>query len=468
MLNLCSKAFKQKRTAERVRQLSYGVLSCLGKHTVTGMLTASGQQFLDWSSAYRIFGSGRLDIEKLFETSTKIVLEERSAKQMLIAHMDDTIIKKTGKTIPGTAWRRDPLGPAFHTNFIWGQRFLQLSMTLAPLETNCQSRAIPVDFHHCPTVKKLKKQASEEEVTNFNVAQKMAKLSYQGSLRIKALRERLDQQGAANQQLILGVDGSYTNETILKSLPSRVTLIGRIRKDTKLNSLPQDLKPTGRKKVYGDRLPTPEQIRQDDKIPWQTAQAWAAGKTHEFKVKVIKDLKWRSAGEQHNLQLIVIRPLGYRLTKQSKILYRQPAYLICTDSKLEIEKLLQAYLWRWEIEVNFRDEKTILGCGQAQVRNPESAKNIPAFTVAMYAFILLAAHRACKKRNESILPKAKWDPVNNQQRLSSTEIINLLRAQLWFKNDKMSFSGFVKNEHLNKSMKNPVNPAISVLFYTRK
>ena len=138
------------------------------------------------------------------------------------------------------------------------------------------------------------------------------------------------------------------------------------------------------------------------------------------------------------------------------------------EIKLEIEKLLQAYLWRWEIEVNFRDEKTILGCGQAQVRNPESAKNIPAFTVAMYAFILLAAHRACKKRNESILPKAKWDPVNNQQRLSSTEIINLLRAQLWFKNDKMSFSGFVKNEHLNKSMKNPVNPAISVLFYTRK
>jgi hypothetical protein len=45
---------------------------------------------------------------------------------MLIAHMDDTILKKTGKKISGTSWRRDPLGPPFQNNFIWGQRFLQI------------------------------------------------------------------------------------------------------------------------------------------------------------------------------------------------------------------------------------------------------------------------------------------------------------------------------------------------------
>jgi hypothetical protein len=26
-------------------------------------------------------------------------------------------------------------------------------------------------------------------------------------------------------------------------------------------------------------------------------------------------------------------------------------------------------LWRWEVEVNFRDEKTLLGFGQSQVRS---------------------------------------------------------------------------------------------------
>ena len=468
IVDACSPAFKQMRIAERVRQLAYGLLTCYGRHTVTGMLTACGQQFVDWTSAYKIFSKERIDMDKIFDVSSQSVLEELAPEQMMVAHMDDTIIKKTGKKVPGTAWRRDPLGPPFHTNFIWGQRFLQISMALSHSQGNCQSRAIPVDFHHCPTVKKPKKTAEADEITIFKEEQRIAKLSRQGSLRIQALREKLNRQGAAHRQLFLSVDGSYTNETVLKKLPSKVTLIGRVQKDTKLYALPSEVQATGRKKVYGEQLPTPEQVRQSDSIAWQSVQAWAAGKIHKFNVKVIKDVRWRSAGQQHTLQLVVIKPLGYRLSKGSKILYRQPAYLICTDSKLEIEKLLQAYLWRWEIEVNFRDEKTILGCGQAQVRNPMSAKNLPAFTAAMYAFMHLAAYRTNKNRDESVLPKAKWDPVNKNQRMTSSEIINLLRAQLWTNKEGLSFSGFVKNEHLNKRQRNTSNPCTAALFYVRK
>jgi hypothetical protein len=54
--------------------------------------------------------------------------------------------------------------------------------------------------------------------------------------------------------------------------------------------------------------------------------------------------------------------MGYRLTKNGKLLYRKPAYLICTDPNADIREILQAYIWRWDIEVNFRDEKITLGC----------------------------------------------------------------------------------------------------------
>src|SRR5690606_39381066 len=59
----------------------------------------------------------------------------------------------------------------------------------------------------------------------------------------------------------MGVDGSYTNSTVLKNLPDRVTLIGRVRKDCKLYEPAQPTKAQlkGRKKVYGERIPTPEQ-----------------------------------------------------------------------------------------------------------------------------------------------------------------------------------------------------------------
>lgn len=431
------------------------------------MLTSCGKQFKDWSSTYRVLKNG-VDIEKLFDVAQKSVLEELKPDQMIIAHLDDTILKKTGKKICGAAWRRDPLGPPFHTNFIWGQRFLQISMALPDQENNCQSKAIPIDLHHCPTLKKLPKDADATQQKTFNEQQRIAKLSKQGSLRIAAFRNKLDLQGAKHRELIISVDGSYTNATVLKSLADRVTLIGRIRKDAKLYTLPDEQPAKGRKKVYGDLIPTPEQIRKSDDIPWQSVNAWSAGKTHEFNVKVIKNLRWRAAGKNHTLQLVVIRPLAYRLTKNSKLLYRQPAYLICTDNKMSAENLLQAYLWRWEIEVNFRDEKTILGCGEAQVRNPESVKNIPAFITALYAFMLLATHRNRKHPDRTILPRPKWYPVKPEQRLTTSEIINQFRAHIWHNLVDTNFSDFMKNEHLNRSHRNETDPLKAAILYYRK
>lgn len=462
-------AYGQDRVARRARNLGFGALTCLGRQTISGILTSSGQQFMDWTAAYRSFSKQRINTDKLFEVSQKEVLNELTSKQLLVAHMDDTLLKKTGKKIPGSSWRRDPLGPPFHTNFIWAQRFLQISMALPSQEGNAQSRAIPVDMHHCPTPSKPKKGASQTEINQYKELQKKLNLSIQGVERIIKLRESLNEKGYRDRELYLSVDGSYTNNTVLKNLPSGVTLIGRIRKDTRLHRLPNSNKNLGRKRVYGERIPTPEEIRKDENIPWQQVKAWAAGKEHVFDVKVVKDLRWEKAGEKQTLQLVVIRPLHYRLTLKSKLLYRQPAYLICTDDNLDIQKLLQAYIWRWEIEVNFRDEKTIFGSGKAQVRNEKSVSNLPAFKAAVYSFLLLAAHKVYKKcDNSNLLPRPIWYPANSQQRLTTSEIINLLRSQLWAKSLGCdSFGGFVKREHELRSRRNCSSPLTSSLFYLR-
>jgi len=113
--------------------MAYGALTCTGRPTLTGILTASGKQFMDWSAAYRLFSHQRIDIERLFDVARENTLIETDNLPMIVAHMDDTIIKKSGKKIPGTSWKRDPLEPPFNTNFIWGQRFLQISMPYCTL-----------------------------------------------------------------------------------------------------------------------------------------------------------------------------------------------------------------------------------------------------------------------------------------------------------------------------------------------
>lgn len=433
-------------------------------------MTSSGQQFIDWSAGYRAFSQERIDVEKLFNVSQKEVLNELSPNQLLVAHMDDTILKKTGKKVFGVSWRRDPLGPPFQTNFILGQRFLQISMALPSQDGNVQSRAIPVDFHHCPTAKKPNKKANESEIKQYKEAQKQLNLSIQGVERIKKLRESLDQNGAKGKELYLSVDGSYTNSNVLKNLPAGVTLIGRIRKDTRLHEVPGLFENMGRKKVYGDQIPTPEEIRKLDDFQWQKVNGWAAGRNHVFNVKVVKDLRWEKAGGKHTLQLIIIRPLHYRLTKNSRLLYRDPAYLICTDNNLDIGKLLQAYIWRWEIEVNFRDEKSIFGSGKAQVRNEKSVSNVPAFITAVYSYLLLAAHKTYRKPDRSnLIPRPIWYQTKNQQRLTTGEILNLLRSQLWARTLGCdSFGGFVKRENETRNRKNYAPTLSSALFYLRK
>ena len=145
------------------------------------MLTASGQQFNDWSSAYRLFKGKTMNIDEFFSViKENLIKEQPRHNEAIYAHMDDTIFKKTGKKVSGTAWRRDPLGPPFHTNFVWGQRFLQLSIALPDKTGASMARAIPVALHHCPTAKKPRKNASEEDWVNYRKLKKQTNLSLKG------------------------------------------------------------------------------------------------------------------------------------------------------------------------------------------------------------------------------------------------------------------------------------------------
>ncbi len=245
--------------------------------------------------------------------------------------------------------------------------------------------------------------------------------------------QRLAEQ--AERELWVTVDGRFTNHAVLKNLPELAKLIGRIRKDARLYGVAQEKKATakgGRPRRYGPPLPTPEQMRKDKSLPWRKVKAYAAGKTHEFRVKTVEGVKWRPAGVGQVLRLIIIAPLEYRLSRKGKVLYREPAFLICTDGQLPLEKVLQAFLWRWGIELNFRDEKSVLGVGQAQVRNPNSVSLAPAVAVVAYALLLLAGIQTYGGNGlPQDVPVPAWLRKRTPKQASLARLINQVRFEMW-------------------------------------
>jgi hypothetical protein len=424
--------FYQARTFDRVRRLVYGQLLSPPRHTTSAAICAVGRQFQDWSADYRAFSRSRWDPEPLFDSviDHAIPLLCPHPAPVIVA-MDDTACKKSGRRIPGVATVRDPQSPPYHVNLIRGLRFVQASLMVAPLDGYGPARSLPIRFEPAPPVAKPKKNAPSEEWDDYKKRKKALSLAQIGLSAVSSIRDALDKKPDTQlRQFLIAVDGSYTNQALLKALPPRTTLIGRIRQDADLH-LPLDpnAKTNGRPRKYGVNAPTPKEVLSNDSIPFQEIPCFAVGQIRDFKVKVLGPVFWRKAGHDKPLLLAVIKPVGYRLRKGSKLLYREPAFLVCTDPSLDLKTLVQAYVYRWEIEVNHHDEKSIVGVAQAQTRNPQSVDRQPQLQVAAYSLLLLASILAHGfQRTEDYLPLPKWR--SKSPRPSTADLVNLLRQQI--------------------------------------
>jgi hypothetical protein len=463
-------AFAQQRTWQRAQRLAYGLLLCLRTHLTSNAICATGRQFLDWSADYRLFSRSSWDPHALFDPILDHLAALLPSEQApVVAALDDTLCKKTGRHIPGVTYARDPLSPPFHVNLCRGLRFVQASVLVRATQFLGPARALPVRFEPAPpaikppsvkgahkhtrkdhrnqkrnqkrnTKKKIavpavnKKVALTPEEKEYRLQKKLRTLTQVGVRVLQSLRQALDARPATRQrQLLASGDGSYTNRTVLRQLPERTTFIGRIRKDAKLFlALPPTAatRSGGRPRRYGQPAPSPEQVLHDDAVPVVQVRCFAAGAVREIPVKFLRTVYWRKGGPDLPLLLVVIKPLGYRLRKGSKILYRQPAFLICTDPNLDLQILLQAYIDRWEIECNHRDEKSLIGAAQGQVWNPLAVARLPQFQVAIYSLLLLASILAYGfQRTAVYLPLPRWR--RKSIRPSTLDLLNLLRDQIF-------------------------------------
>jgi hypothetical protein len=422
------------------------------RRTIANLICVCGRAQADWTADYRLYSRERVDPTLLFRHALREVEAQLRPQAPLVIALDDTLVRKSGPHIFGVGYKRDPLGPAFQTNLVRGQRFLQLAAAWPGPDG--QAQMIPIDFTHAPTPKKPGQRATAAQRQVYKEQQKQQRLNAVAGARLNHLRSLVE----AARRLIFCGDGGYTNAEIVGHLPPNTVYIGRIRKDAVLHALPGAPGPTGRPASYGPEVSTPEQLRTDPSVLCQTIRGWAAGRRHEFKVKTFTaPVLWRKSGADRPLRVVVIAPIGYRLRQGSRLLYRQPAFLICTDPDLPLEELLQAYLWRWGIEVAFRDEKSLLGTGEAQVRGPAATRTQPAVTVAAYAFLWIAALKMMTGgAPPATLQPPRWRRRPKDAPPSTGDLLRALRCELWAPQiDPESFSHFTSAMPVDATTQKP-------------
>jgi hypothetical protein len=144
------------------------------------------------------------------------------------------------------------------------------------------ARAVPVRFVTAPSLKKPGAQASVQEQARFREQRKQYNLSQQSVSLLIGLRTSLDQVGTRKPLLVAG-DGSFCNRALFRIPLERVDLLCRTRADLRL-CRPA---PAGARRTYDEEKFTPEQVRQDESIVWQSIKLWQGGKRRKLRYKAL-------------------------------------------------------------------------------------------------------------------------------------------------------------------------------------
>lgn len=431
LLDLCRRlddCFPQQRTRERATSLLLAGLLCCGRKWVTRLNCVRNREQVDWSGDYRVFSRSPWKATDLFVPAIAASLPFSGTGPIRVAG-DETQARRGGRRVKRSRWIRDPLSPPFHTNFIKGIRFLQFSMLLPFAAThNVDARSIPISFEPVDRPAKPGRNATEAQKMEYKRLCKEKSLGKQAWSQLLDLRQKCDAAGAYHRRLLVALDGSFCNRSCFRPTHDRIVLVARTRRDAVVCYPANDASHPAR--VYAKDTFTPESVRQDQTRPWQKTNVFFGGQWREVRYKELSSVLWRRGAGRKPLRLIVVAPIPYQLSPGMPRYYREPAYLLVTDTNsILTHDLLQCYFDRWQIEVNHRDEKQHIGIVDAQVWNDKSVDRLPAFMVAAYAFLLLAAIQAFgPTRTDAYLQPPKWQR-RHRRRPSCLDLLTKLREE---------------------------------------
>ena len=375
----------------RLEHMFLGLLFARGRRTITSWLRAIGVR-RHYEDYYYFLGSLGHKCESVAAALLRLILEHLPLPERILAAIDDSPTKRYGPQVEGAGIHHNPTpGPA-GAKFLYGHNWVTLAILVRhPCWGTIALPLLARLYVRAKNLLPLRARYNWEFRTKLQLAAEQAEW----------LAKWLKYLG---KTLWVVVDGAYAKRPLLQRMAAAsVTVVGRLRKDAALYSVPvppqRGVRRRGRPRKYG-----PERI----------SLAKRAGHTRGWQTEIFR-LYGREETKRYKTFLATYPPAGglIRVVLVKEEDGTWVAYF-CTDSNASVAEILEAVADRSAIEQVFHDIKEVHGAGQPQLRHVWA--NIAALHLALWLYTLVEtwawhkSHAELCDRSDSPWDDAKRRP----------------------------------------------------------
>ena len=329
-----------------------GWVHCLGRPTVTAVVVAAGAVGTRHISVFhRFFARAQWVLDDVGQVVFRLALAWIPAEQPLYVIVDDTLCRKSGKSICLASMHHDPLlSTARKAFFRFGHAWVVLALWV-PLPMGARRGfALPILFRLYRNTKRGGQQPAPSRPSagpRLRVAQAVHTEGERPTkLDLAQQVLALVAQWAGSRPVYAIADSLYAGRALLEQRPAGVHIISRLRMDAALWAPPPPRRPgqTGRPRRRGVRLPTPTALARSCRR-WRPVQVTIYG--HEVSTQVFTcRALWYTALPTHPVRIVIVRdPSGKRSDEA----------FFCTDITRDATFVLEACARRWTLEITQPD-----------------------------------------------------------------------------------------------------------------
>lgn len=390
MLGAFARLFS-KRIWEHAKILLMGAILCPAERTVTAVLRVmglSGEKH--FQNYHRVLNRAVWSSLEASHILLGLLINAFARSGPVILGLDDTIERRRGAKIQAKGIYRDPVRSS-HSHFVKasGLRWLSL-MLLAPIPWAQRVWALPFLTVLAPSERYYKGKPRDHK--------KLTEWAQQMVLQVR--------RWLPKRFLVIVADSSFAVIELLwqlRQLPNPVCMITRLRLDAALYE-PVQATPSarGRPRKKGQRLPTLETVAEDKQTRWKhlTVQPWYGEKKRMIEI-TSKTAVWYHSGQP-------ALPIRWVIVRDPKQIFKTQA-LLCTDTNISAEQIVQWFVRRWQVEVTFHEVRTHLGVEtQRQWADLSIVRSTPAL-LGLFSIITLLTN--LHARNQKLpVPQTAWYP----------------------------------------------------------